>query len=158
MLVSAEAMVPHPAAEFSDAERDRLARLLERYRALVARAAAGDVLRNADETIAARLIESLWLLDRCWPRDVAAWREMAGVRSRLASCRATAADAVQSGLAGLVALKAEPSGGRRLFAGNDATLFELRHRQLELEVLHPHLFSGLHVAAYLRWNATRRPK
>lgn len=148
--------VPRAAAAFSADERDRLAALLVQYRELVRRSAAGETLANEQEQAVVSTLESLWLVEGCWRRDVAAWREMAAVRARLAKLRATATaeDYVKSSLAGLAELKA--SGGRRMFATADSTLFKLRHREQELEVVHPHLFSSVEVAAFLRWDCARR--
>lgn len=158
MVVLADAMVQRPTAVFSDAERDRLAGLLERYRSHVERAAGGDVLTARDEQTVVQLLEALWLVASCWPRDLTAWREMKDVRSRLLTVRARSSpeDEVRSGLAGLAEIKAKETGGPRLFASADPTLFRLRHRESELEVVHPHLFCSVHVAAYLRWDTARR--
>jgi hypothetical protein len=158
MVVLTEAKVRRPAAEFTDAERKRLSQLLEQYRDLVRRTACGEEIGKRDEQVAAAVLEALWLVEGCWRRDVAAWREMVAVRSRLAKLRATATaeDEVKSGLAGLAELKASASSGRRLFASADPTLFRLRHREQELEVVHPHLFCSVEAAAFLRWDCARR--
>ncbi len=151
MVVLTEAKVRRPAAEFTDAERKRLSQLLEQYRDLVRRTACGEEIGKRDEQVAAAVLEALWLVEG-WRRDVAAWREM------VAKLRATATaeDEVKSGLAGLAELKASASGGRRLFASADPTLFRLRHREQELEVVHPHLFCSVEAAAFLRWDCARR--
>lgn len=158
MVIVGEAVAERPAATFSDAERDRLSALLERYRSLVQRGVAGEALSDEDERAVLQLLESLWLVPGCWPRDVAAWREMATVRAWLLTVRARSSpeDEIRSGLAGLAEIKAQESGGPRLFASADPTLFRLRHRESELEVVHPHLFCSVHVAAFLRWDTARR--
>ena len=158
MAVIAEVPVPRAAASFSPEERDRLVALLEQYRDLVRRVAVGETLTREEERLAVLTLESLWLVEGCWRRDVASWREMGAVRSRLAKLRAKATpeDELRSGLAGLAELKAAASGGRRLFASADPALFRLRHREQELEVVHPHLFLSVEVAAFLRWDCARR--
>ena len=158
MVVMNETVVDRPAASFSDAERDRLSGLLERYRSLVRRGVAGEALSDEDERAVLQLLESLWLVPGCWPRDVAAWREMEDVRRRLVAVRSRSSpeDEIRSGLAGLSEIKAKETGGPRLFASADPTLFRLRHRESELEVVHPHLFCSVHVAAFLRWDTARR--
>ena len=90
MVVIAEVPVPRAAASFSPEERERLVTLLEQYRELVRRVAVGETLTREEERLAVLTLESLWLVEGCWRRDVASWREMGAVRLRLAKLRATA--------------------------------------------------------------------
>jgi hypothetical protein len=131
-----EVVVPGPPAEFTAAERDRLAGLLERYRSLVARAAGGETLGPGSVAVAVQVLSSLWLAESSFPRDVAAWREMETVRAQVAGPGS-----------------AEVESRSR---GADVPRHRLRLRALELEVLHPHLFGGVQAAALWRWKATRR--
>ena len=118
------------ATELDEAELGRLVELLERYRAVVARAAAGEPLRQLDYLQAEQLLEALWLPLSCWARDVAAWRESAVIGEHLE-----------------VDVAGEPAGAHGCSG---------RLRQAELEVLHPHLFSSLTVAAKFRWQSGMR--
>lgn len=131
MAVSApESPTRRRAAELDAAELCRLCELLERYRTCVARAAAGESLEVSEYALVERLLEQLWLPPSCWPRDVAAWREFAALRERMS-------DPVDWELAG-------PRQAAR------------RHRLAELELLHPHVLCGLHVAAVFRWKSGAR--
>ena len=149
-----------PSAEFTDAERDRLSAVLERYRGIVARAAAGEAIDSREEQAAAKSLEALWLMEICWRRDIAAWREMVAVRDRLQSLRlkATPESEQESLVAGLAEMQAGRSAPCRPASGGDSTLFRLSHRERELEVVHPHLFCSVHVAAFLRWETARRAR
>lgn len=118
------------AAEQDAAELGRLAKLLERYREIVARAAAAEPLRQLDYLQAEQLLEALWLPLSCWVRDVSAWRESAVIGEHLE-----------------IDVAGEPAGAR----GRSGRL-----RQAELEVLHPHLFSSLTVAAEFCWQSGKR--
>lgn len=115
------------APELDEAELGRLAGVLSRYRAYVARAVAGDVLASSEYVLAEHLLEQVWLPASCWARDVSAWRESAVIGERL-----------------------------EVGAVSEARAVALRHRQAELELLHPHLFSSLPVAAAFRWESGAR--
>lgn len=115
------------APVLDEAELGRLAGVLSRYRGYVARAVAGDVLASSEYVLAEHLLEQMWLPASCWARDVSAWRESAVIGERL-EARAV----------------------------SEALVVALRHRQGELELLHPHLFSSLPVAAAFRWESGAR--
>jgi len=123
-----EKSVRRRAAVLDTAELSRLGELLERYRAAVVRAAAGESLVAAEYAAVEQILEQLWLPLSCWPRDVAAWREVTVCRARLAG----EAD------------------------GSSASARACSGRLAELAVLHPHLLCGLNAAAEFRWQSGMR--
>jgi hypothetical protein len=129
MAVAAlEKSVRRRAAVLDEAELERLGELLERYRAFVGRAAAGESLATWEYAVVEQVLEQLWLPLSCWPRDVAAWRESVAIRARLAG---------------------DADGG-------SASAPAWRDRLVELELLHPHLLCGLDAAAAFRWESGAR--
>jgi len=129
MVVAAlEKPGPRRAAVLDKAEAKRLGELLEQYRVFVGRAAAGESLATWEYAVIEQVLRQLWLPLSCWPRDVAAWREAAMVRARLAGAAGSAS----------------------------AQVTAWRDRLVELELLHPHLLCGLDVAAAFRWESGAR--